>query len=368
MGGHRAVNVLQVVTDPSRRGAQVFALDLGVAFEMAEVKVRTVALGPAGHGLGFDVPVLGERRVSWWTIAALRREMRCVDVTIAHGGQTLPACALANVGTHVPFVYRQISNSLFWAPSATRRLRVRAALSRAAMVVALWEGAGETLQTHFGVRRDRVRVIPNGVAAERFSPVDDDTRVRARRGFSLDDKRFTLVFVGALVHDKGVDVAIEAVGRSEDAQLLVVGDGPELVTLHDLAARVAPGRVTFAGGVADASSGIAAGDAIVLASRGGDSMPAVIIEAALMQLPAVATPVEAIPEVVLPGITGELAPIGDVTTITRHIDGLARDPDRTAALGRNAREHCLERFTIEPIAQAWQHVLDEVVGDGSAAG
>ena len=48
----------------------------------------------------------------------------------------------------------------------------------------------------------------------------------------------------------------------------------------------------------------AAADVVVLASRGGDSMPAVLIEAGLCGVPAVATPVQAIPEIVLPGETG----------------------------------------------------------------
>src|SRR5258705_538964 len=84
----------------------------------------------------------------------------------------VPARAHATAGTTKPFVYRQISSSLFWASSPTRRLRVRVGLARAARVVALWKGAAETLQDHFGVRQDHIRVIPNAVVPERFSPVD----------------------------------------------------------------------------------------------------------------------------------------------------------------------------------------------------
>ena len=39
------MDILQVVTDPNRRGAQVFAHDLGVALSARGHQVATVALG-----------------------------------------------------------------------------------------------------------------------------------------------------------------------------------------------------------------------------------------------------------------------------------------------------------------------------------
>ncbi len=355
------LRVLQVITDPTRRGAQLFAVDLGDALGHAGIEVRTVALADSQGTPTLDVPALGRLRIAWSTLASLRRELARADVAVAHGAQTLPACALATLAKPTPFVYRQISDSRFWASTPARRARVRLALARAARVVALWEGAATTLQTHFGVRADRVTVIPNGVVADRFVPATDSQRAEARRALLLDEQMFTLVYVGALVPEKGVDVAIEAVAQCATAQLLVTGVGPEEATLRALAARAAPERVVFTASETDPVSAYRAADAIVLASRGGDSMPAVLIEAGLMKLPAIATPIEAIPEIVLSGITGELVAVGDVGGLARAIGALATDPDRVRALGHAARAHCLEHYAIEPIAAAWERVLREVV-------
>ncbi|HXY92129.1 MAG TPA: glycosyltransferase family 4 protein [Acidimicrobiia bacterium] len=355
------LRVVQVITDPTRRGAQLFALDLADALERSGHDVETVALGPAPGAPEFDVQVLGARRVGWSTVRALRAALAGADVAVAHGGQTLPACTLATLGTRTPFVYRQISDSRFWAPTAARRFRVRTGLARASIVVALWKGAALTLQQYFGVRADRVRVIPNGVVAERFAPVDAAGRARARANFGLDPGAFTLVYLGALVPEKGVDLAIEAVAHCAPVQLLVAGDGRERAVLEALAARVAPGRVVFAGRVEDVSSAYAAADAVVLASRGGDSMPAALIEAGLTELPAVATPIEAIPEIVVSGLTGTLVPVDDAGALARAFDALAHDRAGTAALGRAARAHCIAHFSIGPVAAAWGRVLGEVV-------
>jgi glycosyltransferase involved in cell wall biosynthesis len=259
-------------------------------------------------------------------------------------------------------VYRQISDSLYWAPTPARRTRVRVGLSRAARVVALWEGAAATLQSHFGVRATKLRVIPNGVVASRFSPGDSSARADARRVLGLLDDALVAVYVGALVPEKGVDVAIEAVGRAAGAQLAVVGSGPDDSRLRALAARVAAGSVVFTGSVADPLVAYRAADVLVLPSRGGDSMPAVVVEAALSGIPTITTPVGALPEMVVAGETGEVLPIGDVDALAGALRNFASSPETARALGRAAQARALERYTMDPVAAAWARLLGEVAG------
>lgn len=352
------MRILQVVTDTDRRGAQVFAVDLGDALNRHGHAVRTVAL-ERGAAPVLGLPVLGPSRLAWSTLRALRREARSVDVVVAHGSTTLFACAVATPG--VPFVYRQISDSRFWAPPGLRRARVRLALRRAARVVALWKGSAVTLESDFGVRAARIRVVPNAVVADDFQPVAADQRAAHRTALGLDPSRPTVVYVGALVPEKGVDLAIRAVAKLPDAQLLVAGDGPARDALHAQAERDAPGRVVFASTVARAVDAYAAADIVVLASRGGDSMPAVLIEAGLMALPTVATPIEAIPEIVLAGTTGLLVPVDAPDALADALRALIDDDDRRVRLGVAARQHCTEHFTIEPVGEMWSSLLQELV-------
>src|SRR5690349_18726130 len=115
------VRVLQVVTDTDRRGAQVFAIDLQHALSEIGHPVQTVALTDGASG-GLGTPVLGAKRVSIEGLRALRRQAAGYDVVVAHGSTTLPACALSLAGSGVPFVYRQISDSMFWASTRSRQL------------------------------------------------------------------------------------------------------------------------------------------------------------------------------------------------------------------------------------------------------
>ncbi|MDQ1431357.1 MAG: hypothetical protein QOF40_1959, partial [Actinomycetota bacterium] len=307
--------ILQVITDTDRRGAQVFASDLHAELARLGYDVRTVALAPGTTG-GLDVPVLGTKRISASSLRALRRELTGAEITIAHGSSTLPACAIAGLGTRSPFVYRQISDSRFWAATPARRMRVRGGLRRAARVVTLWDGAAATVAEMFAVSPAKIRVIPNGVPPDAFSVSDAATRRAARVEFGLDPARPTVVSIGALVPEKGVDLTVRAVGEIPTAQLLVVGEGSERPSLEGLADDVAPGRVTFAGSVGDAARAYATADVVVLASRGGDSMPAVLIEAGLSGLPTVATPIGGIPDIVLDGESGILVTVDAVGELT----------------------------------------------------
>jgi glycosyltransferase involved in cell wall biosynthesis len=184
---------------------------------------------------------------------------------------------------------------------------------------------------------------------------------RARReAFALDPDRTTILSLGALVVEKGVDLAVDAVGALPDAQLLVVGDGPERRNLEARAQARAPGRVTFTGSIVDPRPAYEAADVVVLPSRGGDSMPAVLIEAGLTGIASVSTPVGGIPEIVVDGRTGVLVAPGELPPLVEALRRITADAGSAGALGRRARAHCLEHFGIDAVAAQWRGVLDAV--------
>lgn len=351
------LRVLQVITDTDRRGAQVFALDLAGGLDALGAQVTTVALAPGTRPDPLAVETLGDRQRSPATLRALHRRMRDVDVTVAHGSSTLLACGLAAPGTGRPFVYRQISDSRFWAPDAARRARVRAYLRRADTVVALSEEARRTLHTYLRVPLHRIAVVPNAVPGSGFAPATPAEQAAARVAFGLPADAVVALYVGALVPEKGVADAIEAVAAAPALHLAIAGDGPERALLERTAARCAPGRVHFLGDLAAPAAAYRAADVAVLTSRGGDSMPAVLIEAGLSGLPSVTCPVGAIPEVVIDGLTGLVVPSGDLAAIGHAFVALAHDPELRTSMGRAAEEHCRGRYTIDAVAPHWLAVL-----------
>jgi glycosyltransferase involved in cell wall biosynthesis len=263
---------------------------------------------------------------------------------------------VAGSGRRTPFVYRNIGDPLYWANTAMRRARVRLLLRRAARVVALWPGSRSALVETFGVPEHKVAVIPNGAPAAQFSPAAPAERPEARRRFLLHPHLPTLLYMGALSDEKDVGLVIGAMARLPDCQLLVVGDGPERLQLQAQAAVVAGGRIRFAGTLRDPVDAFSTADAVVLSSR-SEGMPGVLIEAGLSGVPAVATQVGAVGEITVDGKTGRLFPPGDASALHAAIGDVL---ERAAVYGAAARRHCLARFELGVVADAWDGLLQEL--------
>jgi glycosyltransferase involved in cell wall biosynthesis len=350
---------LHLVTDRDRRGAQVHAMDLAAGLEQWGQDTEVVALAPGQHGDLLDIEALGPWRRSPATLRELRQRAAGVDVVVAHGSATLSACVLGLAGISTPFVYRQISDPLFWAGSLARRSRVGAMIRRASRVVALSDGVGEVFARHYRLGRDRFVTIPNAVPDELWWMASAEERITARRTFGVDPDDIVVVYLGALVPEKGVADAVRAVASLEATTLLVVGDGPDRADLERLADSCGA-KTRFTGPTDQPRTALHAADLLVLATQGGDSMPAVLIEAGLCGLPSVTTPVGAIEDVVIDEVTGRVVPVGDEGALAEAVARLVADDRRRSRLGAAARERCLSMFTIDAVTPRWGDLLENV--------
>jgi len=330
---------------------------LGRALHGRGWNVRTVALTPGSGQDRLDLHALGRDALSVTTLRELRRRGR-EALVVAHGSRTLPACALALVGTRHGFVYRNIGDPAFWAPSGFRAFRTRLALRRARAVVALTSGSAETLRTRFGVDSTSIWVVPNGVDARDHRPADAGARVSARRHLGLPPDGRVLVVVGALTAEKGVDVAVDAMAALAGFHLVIAGDGPDRAALTIRAEQVAPDRVHFLGALRDAGVAYDAADVVVTPSR-TEGLPAVLIESGLRAIPAVATDVGYVRDIIVDGETGVVVEPDDPAALAR---GVHRACGR-ASMGAAGRARCLEKFDLEAIVPRWETMLRTLARD-----
>ena len=170
-----------------------------------------------------------------------------------------------------------------------------------------------------------------------------------------------MTYLGALVEEKGVDLLIEAMRDVPDACLVAAGDGPDRAFLEERAHSLLSTRSSFVGPLEEPRAALWASDLLALPSRGGDSMPAVLIEAGLCGLPCVSTPVGAIPDVIDDGRTGAIVPIGDVPALAAALRELCRSPVLRRERGTAARRRCVENFTVEAIVPKWLDVLEQTL-------
>jgi glycosyltransferase involved in cell wall biosynthesis len=355
----KRARVLMLVTRNQRRGAESFAAALSTVLGDLGLDVRLVSLADGGGEPIPGMTVLGRRELSLPTLARLRREMAASDVVLACGSRTLPAAALAGLGTGCPVVYQNIGDPLFWTNRRGRRLRVRLLLRRMTAVAALTETSRDVLAAHFGVAGDRIKVIHNARDVHAFRPPTLEEKVQARRDFGLPRSGAVVSVVGALSPEKRVDVAIAAMSElPAQVHLAVAGVGPLRGELERAVRTTAPGRVTFLGQVTELPRLLWASDLVLLTSD-TEGVPGVLIEAGLSGLPVVATDVGYVRDVVVPGRTGHVVPRRDPAAIGKAVMVALDDAD---ALGDEARRHCVEMFDMASVSEQYARLLRSTAG------
>ncbi len=356
--GDWSLRVLHVLTSPNRRGAEwgAFALSRVLCERGVDSDIVALAGGRGGPELAIDV--LGKRSLGPSTLLRLRRRCAGVDVVVAHGSRTLPASALALAATGVPFVYKNIGDTAHWSHTPLRRVRVRAALRRAAAVVALTDTANASLRRLHRLPQHQVVTIPSWRSGTRFTPATPDGRRAARLRFGVPVGAVSFLVLGALAPEKRLDLAIDAVAALDDGFLLLVGEGPELGRLEELAAERLPGRHAFAGAVDEPQVALHAADVLLLTSE-SEGVPGVLIEAGLSCIPVVTFDVGGAASVVVHGETGFVVPQGDVAAMTV---AAQRAVAGAATLGQRARQVCLSRYDIEQVVEVWLDLLTRTAG------
>lgn len=165
--------------------------------------------------------------------------------------------------------------------------------------------------------------------------------VRDIRGrLNLGDDAFTFLFVGRLTRDKGLPELLQAFCALDgEKRLLLVGHEDARAPLPAAAMRQLRDTqgVDLIGFQDDVRPYLAAADCLVLPSH-REGFPNVLLEAAAMGLPMIATRVSGAPEVVRDGETGWLVPIGNAQALRAAMSAAMALPktaiDRYGAAGR----------------------------------
>jgi glycosyltransferase involved in cell wall biosynthesis len=192
--------------------------------------------------------------------------------------------------------------------------------------------------------------VPNGVDAEKHAP-----SANGAKPASAAPPR--LLLVGRLVHQKGADLLLRALGSiaHEPFTLEIVGDGPDREMLEALAKQEGIAeRVRFCGWVEREriAEHYRAADVFVFPSR-IEGMPNVVLEAMAYALPIVATDVPGNRELVVHERTGLVVRTEHVQQLASALERVLREAALRQRLGANARQHVLEHHTWTASAAAY---------------
>jgi glycosyltransferase involved in cell wall biosynthesis len=213
------------------------------------------------------------------------------------------------------------------------------------------------------LRRTKVIVIPNGVDVAPFAealPLDLTT-------LGLPPSARVIVAVGRLDPQKGLTYLLEGLprlfARHGDVHLLLVGDGPERARLTRIVdEQRLTSRVHFAGWRSDVPRILKAAYCLVLPSL-WEGMPNVVLEAMAASLPVVATRVEGVDELVIPGETGLIVPPASSADLTDALETMLGNSARAQAMGESGRQRVETQFSWDTMAASYDALYSRLVGE-----
>ena len=203
-----------------------------------------------------------------------------------------------------------------------------------------------------GISRARIHFIPNG-----FSPADKLlTRNEARERLGLSREGLIAGWVGRLTREKGADIMVEALARSDsDWRLSIIGTGRERDRLVDLAQRLGVAeRISWHGPIPRAASLLRAFDAFVLSSR-TEGTPISLLEAMHAGTPVIASTVGGVPDVVTP-VHALLVVAENPGAIAEGLGEIARDQSAAAHRAESARQRVAHTFG----SASWLAAVDAI--------
>lgn len=359
------VHVVHVVTELKIGGLEKVVLDLvrcrtkGVFSGRVICLDRSGVLAPAFAAAGVEVETIGQAGSVPARVLRLARRLRVLrpDVVHTHNPQAHLHGAWAATLAGVPAIVHT-RHGRGGAGRHVLRVLDRAASAWTNRFVAVSEDAARVARERERVPARKLQVIHNGVDLGRFAPRDAGGAARCRA-----------VTVGRLAPVKDQATLLRAVRHVVDRipafRLDIVGDGESRRGLEELSTGLGIQRnVEFRGYHEDVAPFLAEADLFVLSST-SEGVPIALLEAMASGLPAAATDVGGLREVVVDGETGHLVAPGSPEALARAMQAIEDDPAAARRMGQAGRRRVENHFSLAKVVEAYERIYLECLGKNS---
>lgn len=259
----------------------------------------------------------------------------------------------------VPLVFSYHGKESASRQPLRRRVAFRVLSHITTELLTVSDASRNELVADYGWPRRRIRVIPNGVDTDLYSPPQ-------RRGDT--GGTFVVGTAGGLrpVKNHAMLMRAFAATGNDRFRLRIAGIGPEMAKLRALAQSLGiDGQCELPGFVRDVPKFLRSLDVFVLSSD-SEQHPLALLEAMACGLPCISTRVGSVEQVLDGGNCGLIVPPGDMTALADAIRRLFRDTVLRQKLGAAGRRRVCQHYSLKRMLQAYDALYRHLVTRRSA--
>jgi N-acetyl-alpha-D-glucosaminyl L-malate synthase BshA len=213
--------------------------------------------------------------------------------------------------------------------------------------------------------KNHIEVIPNFVNCDDYLRKADWCAMRSE--YARDDERILVHLSNFRPVKRVLDVVeiFDRVRKKIPSKLLLIGDGPDRSQAEWLAVQKGiHEHVLFLGKQDRVQEKLAISDVMLLPSE-LESFGLAALEAMACEVVPIATRAGGVPEVIEHGVSGYLADVGDVETMSRYAIDLLSNETELRRMGKQARNAAQTRFCSSKIIPLYEGFYRKVLEQSS---
>lgn len=212
---------------------------------------------------------------------------------------------------------------------------------------------GDYVHTAYGVRKNHITAIRNGIDITRFS----------RTKKLLVKQPIRLLILGRLAEQKGHAVALAALSQAAQLPwtLTIAGDGPNRRALNHMVQRLGLSeRITFLPATTRPEALYARHDVVLVPSR-WEGLGLVAMEGMAAGRLVIGANTGGIPEIITHKKTGLLFDVGSSDSLVREIEYAFDHQKEMEKIAAHAKEKAIESFGIEMMVGAYEKIYRDII-------
>lgn len=370
--------ILQIIPELGAGGAEQGCIDVAAELVSAGAKSIVVSNGGArvpelnrSGAIHISMPVHSKNPLTMaLNIKRLRKLILRHNVNIVHVRSRAPAWSAwqACKGTAAHFM--TTCHAPYNISGKYKRL-YNSSIAKGERIIAISEFVKKYLIDNYDVPENIIRLIPRGIALERFHPtaVTPHRLISVAQDWRIPDGANLIILPGRITRWKGHHVLIDAMEKlgRDDVFCIMIGSDQGRTAYreeleHAIQSKGLGSKVRIVNHCNDMPAAYMMASIVVCPSTDPEGFGRIPVEAQAMGRPIIATDHGGAQETIIRGETGWLVKPGDAEELAKAIaEALSLSPHQRAMLATRAMAHIAQYFTRENMMDKTLDVYAELL-------